>query len=254
MELEFYIRKRLLKKKILVMTHLVMGYPSFKEGFWIIEAMVESGVDLIELQIPVSNPVLDGPIITRANQIALENGATVSLCLKFAEEVAHQFNIPFLIMSYSDPYFKYGRKRFVLALSKGNLKGAIIPDLPINQEKAYAEAMKANGLSPVLVFSPEYSEQKMRYLASLGNGFVYCKARKGVTGNSTLFGHGFEHYFTCCRRATQLPLAVGFGIGGRRDVDYLKGKADIAVIGTKIIKILDKGGISAVKSFIRGLL
>lgn len=254
MDLESYIREKRLEKKILIMTHLVMGYPSFTEGFDIIRAMVESGVDLIELQIPCADPLLDGPIITRANRIALENSATVSSCLKYASEVAHAFRIPCIIMSYSGLLLKYGKRRFISALPTGNLKGAIIPDMPVKHEKSYATDMKERGLSPVFVFSPEDADQRMRRLASLSAGFVYCKARKGVTGDSTRFNDDFDEYFRRCRQATRLPFAVGFGIKRRRDIDTLTGKADIAVIGTKIIEVFDTEGILGLKLFLQGLL
>ena len=96
------------------MTHIVLGYPSFKDCFRVIEAMVKAGVDLMELQIPFSEPIADGPVILRANQKALEKGATVQGCLDFAQEVTHAFDIPFLIMSYYNILFKYGVERFVI--------------------------------------------------------------------------------------------------------------------------------------------
>ena len=100
MELEGYLKNRLEEKELLLMTHIVLGYPSFDDSFRIIEAMVEAGVDLMELQIPFSEPTADGPVIVRANQEALERGATVKDCLKFTETVTQRFDIPFLIMSY----------------------------------------------------------------------------------------------------------------------------------------------------------
>ena len=128
--LELYLKSRLKQKDILLMTHLVVGYPSFDASFKIIEAMVEAGVDLMELQIPFSEPIADGPVILRANQKALESGATVQKSLDLAKAVADRFDIPFLIMTYYNILFKYGTARFVAEMAERNLKGAIIPDLP----------------------------------------------------------------------------------------------------------------------------
>jgi len=106
--LESYIKDRLKEKDILLMTHIVLGYPTFDESFKIVESMVEGGVDLMELQIPFSEPIADGPVILHANQKALEKGASVLRCLDFAQEVAGNFDIPFLFMSYYNILFKYG--------------------------------------------------------------------------------------------------------------------------------------------------
>ena len=113
--------------------------------------------------------------------------------------------------------------------------------------------MADHELSPVLIFSPTTPLERMQYLNNFTRGFVYCVARKGVTGAKTAFGRDMAEYLKKCRKASSLPLAVGFGVSGKTDVDYLKGKADIAVIGTKTLRILEKDGIHAVGDFIKGL-
>ena len=133
--LEAYLKSRLGEKDILLMTHIVMGYPSLDKSYRIIAEMVDAGVDLMELQIPFSEPVADGPVIVRANQAALDNGASVADCLNFAENAARTFDIPFLIMSYYNIPYKYGLERFVENLAKGGLQGAIIPDLPPEESR-----------------------------------------------------------------------------------------------------------------------
>ena len=141
MALETYLRKRLKKKDILLMTHMVLGYPSLEDSFRIIETMVGSGVDLMELQIPFSEPIADGPVILRANHKALERGATVEGCLNLAEEVARAFDIPFLIMTYYNIPFRYGLHNFIHAMAKRGLQGAIIPDLPPEEGQEYLTYM-----------------------------------------------------------------------------------------------------------------
>ena len=253
MVLESYLRKKLDEKEILLMTHIVLGYPSFDDSLRLIEAMVASGVDLMELQIPFSEPTADGPVIVHANQKALQAGATVKNCLNLAETAARNFDIPFLLMSYYNIPFRYGVDRFVTAMSHGGLRGAIIPDLPPEEGRAYLDAMHAYNLAPVLIFSPTTSLDRMRTIAASGSGFIYCVARKGVTGEATDFSEELARYLRRCRKSTSLPLALGFGIKEKSDIDFLKGKADIAVIGSQTIRVMEQKGVASVGDFIRRL-
>lgn len=251
--LETYLKQRLETKKLLLMTHIVLGYPTFDDAFGIIEAMVNAGVDLMELQIPFSEPIADGPVILHANQIALSKGATVQKCLEFAESAAQAFEIPFLFMSYYNILYKYGVERFANAMAENGLVGAIVPDLPPEEGQEYLGAMNKYNLTPIFIFSPTTSDERMRYLTAFAKGFIYCVARKGVTGVATDFSGQLGHYLSRCRKATELPLALGFGVKGKGDIDFLKGKADIAVIGSETIRRIDAGGIPAVGEFIESL-
>jgi len=252
--LESYLKNRLKQKDILLMTHIVLGYPSFEDCFAIIETMVRSGVDMMELQIPFSEPIADGPVILKANQTALKQGVTVQQCLDFAGEVSRTFDIPFLVMSYYNIPFRYGVERFAGEIKRIGLKGAIIPDIPPEEGKDYMNAMKKHGLAPILLFAPTTSAERMRFLASFAEGFIYCVARKGVTGAQTRFSQDMDLYLDRCRRATSLPLAVGFGIKEKADMDFLTGKADVAVIGSQTLRIIENEGIKAVGNFISTLL
>ncbi|WP_299982254.1 tryptophan synthase subunit alpha [Desulfobacula sp.] len=252
--LESYIKERLKTKDILLMTHIVIGYPSFETSHEIVKQMVEAGVDLMELQIPFSEPMADGPVILKANQKAIEKGSTVKKCFEFAQRVSKEFSIPFLFMSYANILYKYGMEQFSDKMAQINLKGAIVPDLPPEEGKNYIRAMKKNELSPIYIFSPETSDERLAYLSSFASGFVYCLARKGVTGKETAFSIEISDYFSRCRKATNLPLAVGFGVKEKADVDYLKGKADIAVIGSQTIRIVEEKGVAATGDFIRSIL
>ena len=251
--LESYLKSRLIEKKILLMTHIVLGYPSFEECFKIIETMVSAGVDLMELQIPFSEPVADGPVILHANQKSLAEGSTVKKCLDFAQNVTQSFDIPFLFMSYYNILFKYGIDRFAVAMAEINMKGAIVPDLPPEEGQDYLDAMKKYNLDPIFIFSPTTPDERMNYLASFGRGFIYCVARKGVTGLDTDFSGQLNKYLERCRKATHLPLALGFGVKDKNDIDFLKGKTDIAVIGTQTIRLVEKEGVGAVGEFIGSL-
>lgn len=252
--LEKYIREKLNEKNILLMTHIVLGYPSFKDCYKIIEEMVVAGVDLMELQIPFSEPLADGPTIVHANHKALDSGVTVDDCLKFAAEAAKSFDIPFLVMSYYNIVFKFGIKRFAENLSENKIYGAIIPDLPPEEGEEYLSAMNSFDLSPILLFSPTTPLSRMEFISNFGRGFIYCVARKGVTGQKTVFTNDLTDYLMKCRRSTKLPLAVGFGIKQKSDIDFLKGKSDIAVIGTQTIKIIENEGVTSVGQFISNLM
>jgi tryptophan synthase alpha chain len=251
--LETYLRGQREKKEILLMTHIVVGYPSFEASFEIVKAMVAAGVDLMELQIPFSEPIADGPVILRANQEVLARGARVRQALAFAERVTAAFDIPFLFMTYCNIVYKYGVAEFAAEMARIGMAGAIVPDLQPEEGTAYLAAMQAHQLAPIFIFSPTTDQERMRMLAGHGRGFIYCVARKGVTGQQTTFSEALEDYLARCRQATDLPLALGLGVKDRSDIDFLRGKADIAVIGTETIRLVDEHGVGAVEEFIRGL-
>ncbi|MEE4114118.1 MAG: tryptophan synthase subunit alpha [Desulfobacteraceae bacterium] len=252
--LETYIRARLADKKILLMTHIVIGYPTLEASLEIVRTMVDAGVDLMELQIPFSEPIADGPVILKANQAALAGGVTVSQCLAFGQAVARQFPIPFLYMTYYNILFKHGVGRFAEGMQAAGLQGAIVPDLPPEEAADYLDAMGRNELSPIFIYSPTTADARMNTIARVAHGFVYCVARKGVTGDETAFSQQIEDYLARCRAATQLPLALGFGVKNKADVDFLAGKADIAVIGSETLRVVENHGVEAMGKFIRQIV
>ena len=253
MTLSQEIKEALEQREILLMTHLVLGYPSFEVNNRVIEQMVAQGVDIIELQIPFSEPVADGPVILRANQEAINQGVRVRRCLEFAAELSTRHPIPFLFMTYYNILYKYGVREFLAKAKECGIRGLIIPDLPPEEGAEYLESCRELGLSPIQIFAPTSSEERMRELAGHGEGFIYCVARRGVTGSHTSFDEEFNRYIARCRRATELPLAVGFGISSCREVELLKGKAEIAVVGSATIRLVDEQGPEAVSDFIAGL-
>jgi tryptophan synthase alpha chain len=251
--LEAYLKKQRQKKDILLMTHIVLGYPNFEASMEIVASMVEAGVDLMELQIPFSEPIADGPVILRANQEALASGATVRQCMAFAETVSRRFNIPFLIMTYYNILYKYGVEAFVNDMAAAGLKGAIVPDLPPEEGAAYLGAMERCALAPIFIFAPTTPDTRMATINDVANGFIYCVARKGVTGDDTRFSDSLNAYLKRCRQATGLPLALGFGVKSKEDIDFLTGKVDIAVIGSQTIRLVEENGVGAVGNFIEQL-
>ncbi len=241
------------EKEILLMTHIVLGYPNFDDCLRVVEGMVEAGVDLMELQIPFSEPIADGPVILHANQRSLAAGATVDQCLRFAESVTRRFDIPFIFMSYYNILFKYGVDAFATKMAEFGMAGAIVPDLPPEESASYLAAMRRHGLAPIYIYSPNTSDERMRTIADCAEGFVYCVARKGVTGAGTDFSDSLGAYLARCRAATELPLALGFGVKDKADVDFLRGQVDIAVIGTQTIRVVEEQGVGAVREFVAGL-
>lgn len=253
MKLSDHIFERRRQSEILLMTHIVVGYPSLGASLELVDAMVEAGVDLMELQIPFSEPIADGPVILHANQEALKRGTKVDDCFEFAASVTKRHSIPFLFMSYYNVVFRRGVEAFAERSLAAGIRGAIVPDCPPEEGSDYVSAMRARELAPVFIFSPRTSDERLQMLGKAGDGFVYAVARKGVTGESTEFGSDLGDYLGRCRRATALPLAVGFGLKSSKDVDFLRGKADIAVVGTESLRLLEKSGVSAVGKFLSTL-
>ncbi|MGB0848694.1 MAG: tryptophan synthase subunit alpha [Thiolinea sp.] len=253
-QLEHYIRQQREQKELLLMTHIVLGYPSYDDSMRVVESMVEAGVDLMELQIPFSEPMADGPVILHANSEALKAGATVDGCLEMAEKITAQFDIPFLFMTYYNILFSQGIQPFVENMKRIGIQGAIIPDLPPEEGREYISAMRENALAPIHIFTPNSSAERMQTIAENTEGFVYTVARKGVTGKETTFSDELGDYLAQCRDATDLPLALGFGVKSKADFDFIRGKADIAIIGSETIKVMEQGGVEAVKPFIDEIL
>jgi len=253
MQLSDHIRNTRREKPILLMTHLVLGYPSFEVNREVIAQMVENGVDLIEMQIPFSEPVADGPVIARACQDSLTGGTRVRQCLEFAAGITATHKIPFLFMTYYNILFKFGVEKFFAEAQRIGITGFIVPDLPPEEGAEFLALADKYNIAPILIYAPTSTDERMRELADHARGFIYCVARRGVTGRQTALTDAVESYLARCRQATDLPLAVGFGIANRADVEYLTGKADIAVIGTATIRLVEEKGPAAVGPFIAGL-
>jgi tryptophan synthase alpha chain len=248
-----HLQKQRAQKPILLMTHIVLGHPTYEDGEPIVAAMVRAGVDLVELQIPFSEPIADGPVILEANARSLGRGARVAQAFEFARGVTARHPVPFVFMTYYNIVFRYGVERFVADMAGAGVRGAIVPDLPPEEAGAYLAAMAAHRLAPVFIFSPNTSPARMELLASHAQGFVYCVARKGVTGASTEFAGEMTEYLRRCREATRLPLALGFGVKSAEDVHFLTGKVDLAVVGSETLRVIDRAGVAGVEPFLRSL-
>ncbi|MFV0437518.1 MAG: tryptophan synthase subunit alpha [Desulfopila sp.] len=253
MQLEQILRQRKKEKDLLLMTHIVLGYPSLATNREVIRQMIASGVDCIEMQIPFSEPMADGPVIVKANQDSLANGTTVSQCLAFAAEMTATHDIPFLFMTYYNILYKHGEERFFADARQAGIRGLIIPDLPPEMSPQFFQLAKESDIAPIPIYAPTSTPERMATLDSFAQGFIYCMARRGVTGTKSSFDDEFTTYLNRCRQSTRLPIAVGFGIQDRQDIDSIRGHADMAVIGSQTIRLVDAKGAEAVGPFIRQL-
>ncbi|HVZ34687.1 MAG TPA: tryptophan synthase subunit alpha [Polyangiaceae bacterium] len=253
MDLEAYIREQRARREILLMTHIVIGYPSLDQNIETVATMVRAGVELIELQIPFSDPMADGPQISYANEQALARRTSVSQCFELAAHLTSSHNIPFLLMTYINIALRGGPEQFVARMRAARIAGAIFPDCPLEEGDELFGLMKRQNISPILIVAPTTSPERMAMLGSRSEGFLYVTARTGVTGHGTRFSEETACYLERCRRATPLPTAVGFGVRGRGDVTFLRGKSDIAILGTSAMEVAKGGGNAVLESFLREL-
>lgn len=253
MQLREYIASRLQHARPLLMTHVVCGYPSFEDNWRELEIMAAAGVELVELQFPFSEPSADGPLFVRANQESLARGTTVADCFAFMARAAAEFPFRVLMMGYYNTAFKMGHAAFIERLAAAGGSGYILPDLPIEEAAPLHLLADARGLAPIVLMTPTSTDARLTELAAAARGFVYCVARRGVTGASTAMDAGLSNFIARCRAATPLPLAVGFGVSSAEDVRFIGEHADIAIVGTAALRAWESGGEGALRQFFAGL-
>ena len=228
-------------KKIGIMAHVVVGYPSLASTVEIVKIMADSGVDIVELQIPFSDPLADGPTIMRACEESLANGTRVEDAFKVMKQLSKEVSIPLLFMSYYNPVFKYGVERFCFDAKEARASGLIVPDMPLEEEdqEHFFRACKKNNLSNIRVVSPASTDERLRKNAKVANGFIYCTAKQGITGASDELSPDLSDYLQRVRKYFDIPIAVGFGISNRTQIKLLEPYADIAVVGSAVIDLIN---------------
>ena len=238
-----------------LMTHIVAGYPDFATNEKLICAMADCGVRLIEIQIPFSDPLADGAVITKANQYSLTHGTTNADCLRLMERVAKRVQIPLLFMTYANNVHATGYEQFVKRAADSGCSGFIMPDLPYEtaDAKEFNAICRQHDLPNIQVISSNADSHRVDEILQLAQGFVYLTARVGVTGTKKTLEKGLLDYIADIRAKLRVPLAVGFGIGAPEHIKLLAGRADIAVIGSKLIEIQAEAGTDAVIQFIKSL-
>ena len=254
MDLNQFIRQQRQQRNILLMSHTVLGYPSWEDNRKAIAALVEAGVELIELQFPFSEPIADGPILLAANHAAIQAGTSIQDCFDFTADMTQQYpQTRFVIMTYINILFRYGISKFVKTATQNGIAGCIIPDLPPEQAGSYIKTCRERQLATIFLVTPKNSLQRIRQITCNSSDLVYCVARKGVTGQQTQFSTQSHKYLRKVRSATPLPIAIGFGIQSAKDVQGLIGYADIAIVGTYSVKRYCDHGSDALKQFIQSL-
>ena len=246
------------KNSIGLMTHIVLGYPSFEENLETVETMAKCGVAFVELQLPFSDPVADGPSMMLANTRSLQHGVTIKACFEQAGKIAKATKISLLFMTYTNIAYQYGIDKFVADASRAGMKGIIIPDLPYEESDQYVKACKKHVIDPIFVVSPNSSDNRLRAISKVASGFIYCTTRTGVTGAQASLPTDVKTYLKRVRQFIVLPLAVGFGISRKEHVDALQGVADYAVIGSAVMDLVHKGKskgerLQAIADFLQAL-
>lgn len=232
-----------LKNKSL-MTHIVIGYPSIEANRRAIKAMHDAGVDYVEMQIPFSDPIADGTTILKANQESLKKRNSVKDCFQFAEEMAEKYrDIDFLFMTYYNIVFNAGIERFIKRSKNTGLYGLIVPDIPPEEDSdGYFISCRRTGIHPVAVFSPTTEDKRLEQIKNIASGFAYCTSRVGTTGAGKKPHAELGKYIKRARKIIDLPIAVGFGIDSGVKAKIIAEFADIIIIGSKVINIIDESG------------
>ncbi len=252
MTINDYIQDKLKTKKLTLMTHLIAGYPSFDDNWRALEIMIKRGVDLVEIQMPFSEPMADGPLFVKANQESLKNGTNWDRYFKFFAKAASTFDIPFLFMGYYNSVYLMGEDRFLERLTQVGGKGFIIPDLALPDGTPFFRKALQIELAPIMIIAPNTTPSRLEEIIFQAGGFLYLMARRGVTGNLTEFDTDFEKIVTNCRQLTHLPLGVGFGLSTVDQLKFLVGKVELAIIGSAILKSWMAGGERALDELLAG--
>lgn len=253
MEIEQYIAQRRANKSPLVMTHVVCGYPSLEANLQALEVMNEFGVDFVELQFPFSEPSADGPLFVKANQLAIERGTRIDDCFELMRIAHERFDFKLLMMGYYNTVFKMGHAQFLQRLKAAGGSGYILPDLPLEEAQDLHQLSKAEGITPILLMTPTNSDARLAQIAKAASGLVYTVARKGVTGGKTQMTDAVAEFLLRCKRQTDLPLGVGFGVSSPEDIAFIGQHADVAIIGTAALRAWEAGGAEALRRFFQEL-
>jgi len=254
MGLQAYIEERKKDKDLLVMAHVVCGYPSFEDNMQELEIMAEAGVDLVELQFPFSEPSADGPLFVKANEQSLKSGTTVDQCFDFMKQASERFPFKILMMGYYNTAFKMGEEVFVNRIKASGGVGYILPDLPVEESSNLHKLSEQAGIEPIILMTPTSSDKRLATLGEASRGMVYVVARKGVTGSKTNMGDDVISLVERCRQHTDVPMGVGFGISSKADMDFLRGTADLAIVGTAALKTWETSGAEGLKVFFAELM
>lgn len=222
-----------------LMPFITAGDPNLETTVEIIRQLELSGAELIELGVPYSDPLADGPVIQRASSRALMNNITILDCMQVAKKAREDgVQIPIILFTYYNPALQLGLDRFFALLAEHDISGAIIPDLPV-EEDGEARALSAQyGIHLIPLVAPT-SNERVQKIVSRASGFIYCVSSLGVTGERTSFYEGVDNFLAAVRSATDLPIAIGFGISNNEQFRAFASKCDGVIVGSAIVRKIE---------------
>jgi tryptophan synthase alpha chain len=244
-------------KKPALVVYVTCGDPDLATTREIVLAAIEAGADAIELGVPFSDPVADGPVIQRASERALGHGTSLAQVLTLAAEVRVEAQATGLVVfSYLNPILRMGLERFCKVARAAGLDGALLTDLPVEEAGSYLEAMHQHDLSPVFLAAPTSPDERLRQIAAASRGFVYAVSRTGVTGQRQRLADDARKLVKRLRRVTKLPIALGFGISNSAQFAEVGEFADAVVVGSAVVETIERNRgreAQAVGEFVRQL-
>jgi tryptophan synthase alpha chain len=238
-----------------LMPYLTLGYPTPERSLALVEAAIAGGADLLELGVPFSDPLADGPVIQRATHVALQQGMTVARCLEMARELRRrEIMVPLIFMGYYNPILAYGEEAFCRACYEANVDGLIVPDLPPEEGGALERACLEYGLALIYLLAPTNTPDRIHLVSQQSQGFVYLVSVTGITGPRERLPTGLAAFVSRVRAATDKPLAVGFGISTPEQARQVAALADGVIVGSALVRLAEESdGRDRVKSFVSGL-
>lgn len=221
---------------------IVSGYPDFETTKNLLKLFEEKKAAAIELGIPFSDPLADGPVIQRASKLSLENGTNIDKIFSMLQEIAvDNFSVPIILFTYYNPVLSFGAKEFIKKAASLNISGIIIPDLPLEESEDLSELCKKNNIDLIMLVSPTSNTERIEKLAKTSKGFIYLVSSTGVTGVRESFSGHLGDILQKIKKITKTPVAVGFGVSKAEHLLELKElDADAAIIGSAIIRLIDQ--------------
>ena len=249
------IDKKLKEERKLLSIYFTAGFPNLNDTADIIIKLQESGVDMIEIGLPFSDPLADGPTIQDSSMSAIKNGMTTEMLFNQLKDIRDKVSIPLIIMGYFNPILQYGVEEFCKKCNEVGIDGLIIPDLPIDYYvENYKSIFENNMLYNMFLIAPQTSDERIRKIDSISKGFIYMVSSSSITGSKNSFSSEQINYFERIEKMDlNTPRIIGFGVGNKETfnatVDYSKG----AIIGSAFIKNLHENGIDSIDSFIKSI-
>jgi len=227
-----------------LVTYITAGDPDLARTEGIIAALDRAGADVLEVGVPFSDPLADGPVIQRATERALASGTTLAQVLDMVGRLRSSVKAPIVIFSYANPIFRLGAERFADRAREAGVDGVLVLDLPIEEADEFRNMLAVRGIDTILLLSPTTSNERLRQAAALGSGFLYAISRLGVTGVRDQLADGAEAMVARIRTVSDLPLALGFGISKPEHVRAVGQWADAAVVGSALVNVIAEAGAS----------